>query len=85
MTQQIVVKKPLYCRNECGTEITFDNRKSKSGRYIPISVQSGLPHQCPKSPYAQKQQQEPRVNEDILSEVLYEIQQLRKEIRDLVK
>ena len=42
----------FYCRYKCGTEITFDKRKSKSGRPIPIEVNSGLPHECAKSPYA---------------------------------
>jgi hypothetical protein len=45
-----------YCQK---VELTFDNaHKSKSGRLIPLDKQSGLPHQCSESPYAQKQQQQ---------------------------
>ena len=50
-------RKPIYCRNNCGIEICFDSRKSKSGKSIPIDKSSGLPHQCPKSQYAQQQQE----------------------------
>lgn len=51
--QQIVVKKPIYCRNEgCHVEIEFDpNRKSKSGRLIPIEKSSGVGHNCKFSAY----------------------------------
>lgn len=48
----------IYCRNNCGVEIGFDSRKSKSGKSIPIEIGSGLPHQCPKSPYVLQQKQE---------------------------
>jgi hypothetical protein len=90
-------RRAIYCRNNCGTEITFDNRKSKSGRSIPIDAGSGLPHQCPRSSYAQRQQpseqkgeviassseqpKEPTVTE-LLHELLYDIAELRKEIKE---
>jgi hypothetical protein len=101
MTQQTYVtkvsKKPIYCRNECGTEITFDSRKSKSGKSIPIDVGSGLSHQCPKSAYAlshntsasstgpngQEQEIEQEIKQDILNEILYQISELRKEVKEL--
>jgi hypothetical protein len=35
------------CNKGCGQEIYFDaNNKSQSGKYIPLSKDTGLPHQC---------------------------------------
>jgi hypothetical protein len=35
------------CRKGCGQEIYFDaNNKSQSGEWIPLSKDTGLPHQC---------------------------------------
>jgi hypothetical protein len=41
----------IYCRNNCGAKITFDDDvTSKNGRKIPLQ-ENGLPHKCPNSPY----------------------------------
>jgi hypothetical protein len=46
-----------YCRNGCGVQLKFDPyRKSPSGKMIPLEAHTGEPHQCPKSQYALKQQ-----------------------------
>ena len=43
-TQQI---RYHQCNKGCGQEIYFDaNNKSQSGKYIPLSKDTGLPHQC---------------------------------------
>jgi hypothetical protein len=35
------------CNKGCGQEIYFDaNNKSQSGKWIPLSKDTGLPHQC---------------------------------------
>jgi hypothetical protein len=35
------------CNKGCGQEIYFDaNSKSQSGKWIPLSKDTGLPHQC---------------------------------------
>ena len=35
------------CNKGCGSEIYFDaNNKSQSGKFIPLSKETGLPHQC---------------------------------------
>jgi hypothetical protein len=35
------------CNKGCGQEIYFDaNNKSQSGKFIPLSKDTGLPHQC---------------------------------------
>ena len=37
----------LQCNKGCGQEIYFDaNNKSQSGKWIPLSRETGLPHQC---------------------------------------
>jgi hypothetical protein len=37
----------LQCNKGCGQEIYFDvNSKSQSGKFIPLSKETGLPHQC---------------------------------------
>ena len=47
------------CRNGCGKELTWDkSRKSESGKMIPIEKATNEPHNCPKSPYNQKQSQD---------------------------
>ena len=44
------------CRNGCGKELTWDKtRKSDGGKMIPIEKATNEPHNCPKSPYNQKQ------------------------------
>lgn len=87
MTQQVMIeRKPLYCRNNCGIEITFiPGMKSKSGKMIPVQKSNGLAHQCPNSPYAlQHRGQQPKHNgeskpvtkqpeEDIVFDLLMEI------------
>jgi hypothetical protein len=46
------------CNNGCGTELKWDkSRTSDSGKMIPIEVSTNEPHNCPKSPYNQKQNQ----------------------------
>ena len=40
------------CQYGCGTELKWDKqRKSESGKMIPIEVSTNEPHNCPKSPY----------------------------------
>ena len=40
-------KRYLQCSKGCGGEIYFDvNTKTKTGKWIPISKVTGLPHQC---------------------------------------
>jgi hypothetical protein len=35
------------CNKGCGQEIYFDeNRKSQSGKFIPLDKETGQPHQC---------------------------------------
>jgi hypothetical protein len=42
---------PTYCKWCHKVEITFDqNRKSKSGKLIPIEKASGLSHECESRP-----------------------------------
>jgi hypothetical protein len=37
------------CSKGCGQEIYFDaSNKSQSGKWIPLSKDTGLPHQCPQ-------------------------------------
>jgi hypothetical protein len=48
-SQQQQPKQRRYhqCSKGCGQEIYFDaNNKSQSGKYIPLSKDTGLPHQC---------------------------------------
>ena len=43
-TQQ---RRYLQCNKGCGSEIYFDaNNKSQSGKWIPLSKDTGQPHQC---------------------------------------
>jgi hypothetical protein len=45
-------KKPLVCKYCNVVQIEFDvNRKSKSGKLLPIEVASGIPHSCPQNPW----------------------------------
>jgi hypothetical protein len=45
--QQQTQKRYYQCRKGCGQEIYFDtNNKSQSGKWIPLSKDTGLPHQC---------------------------------------
>ena len=47
------------CQYGCGKELTWDkSRKSESGKMIPIEKATNEPHNCPKSPYNQKQNQD---------------------------
>ena len=47
------------CQYGCGKELTWDkSRKSESGKMIPIEKATNEPHNCPKSPYNQKQSQD---------------------------
>ncbi|MFL6399935.1 MAG: hypothetical protein ACJ72J_10210 [Nitrososphaeraceae archaeon] len=42
-------RKAIYqCHKGCGQEIYFDanHSKSQSGKWIPLSKDTGLPHQC---------------------------------------
>jgi hypothetical protein len=40
-------KRYLQYNKGCGNEVYFDaNSKSQSGKYIPLSKDTGLPHQC---------------------------------------
>ena len=87
-------RKPIYCHHNCGTEIIFDSRKSKSGKSIPVDASSGLPHQCKYLNFAKQQQQvttpkeevkrEPTITE-LLNEILFNIHELQKEIQELRK
>src|ERR1051326_5248811 len=37
----------LQCNKGCGEEIYFDqNKRTESGKWIPLDKQTGLPHQC---------------------------------------
>ena len=43
------------CQYGCGKELTWDrNRKSDTGKMIPIEKATNEPHNCPKSPYNMK-------------------------------
>jgi hypothetical protein len=45
--QQTQQRRYCQCNKGCGQEIYFDaNNKSQSGKYIPLSKETGLPHQC---------------------------------------
>jgi hypothetical protein len=47
--QEQIQKQRLYhqCNKGCRNEIYFDaNNKSQSGKWIPLSKDTGLPHQC---------------------------------------
>jgi hypothetical protein len=45
--QQHQEKRYFQCNKGCGQEIYFDtNNKSQSGKFIPLSKETGLPHQC---------------------------------------
>jgi hypothetical protein len=45
--QQSQQRRYLQCNKGCGSEIYFDaNNKSPSGKYIPLSKDTGLPYQC---------------------------------------
>ena len=47
----------IYCRNDCGAEITFRNNAiSKYGKKIPIQ-ENGLPHNCPNSYFHKKRRE----------------------------
>jgi hypothetical protein len=44
-TQQL--RRYHQCNKDCGQEIYFDaNNKSRSGKWIPLDIDIGLPHQC---------------------------------------
>jgi hypothetical protein len=46
-SQQMQQRRYLQCNKGCGQEIYFDaNNKSQSGKWIPLSKETGLPHQC---------------------------------------
>jgi hypothetical protein len=46
-SQQMQQRSYLQCNKGCGQEIYFDaNNKSQSGKWIPLSKETGLPHQC---------------------------------------
>jgi hypothetical protein len=46
-SQQMQQRRYLQCNKDCGQEIYFDaNNKSQSGKWIPLSKETGLPHQC---------------------------------------
>jgi hypothetical protein len=46
----------IYCRNECGARITFnDYAISKNGKKIPLQ-ENGLPHNCPNSYFNKRQE-----------------------------
>jgi hypothetical protein len=46
--QQQTEKRYHQCRKGCGQEIYFDanHSKSQSGKWIPLTRDTGLPHQC---------------------------------------
>ncbi len=45
--QQQQQRRYHQCNKGCGQEIYFDvNNKSQSGKWIPLSKDTGLPHQC---------------------------------------
>jgi hypothetical protein len=45
--QQTLQRRYHQCNKGCGNEIYFDPfNKSQSGKYIPLSKETGLPHQC---------------------------------------
>ena len=48
--QQTTEERRYYqCNKGCSQEIYFDaNNKSQSGKFIPLSKDTGLPHQCPQ-------------------------------------
>jgi hypothetical protein len=46
-SQQQTQRRYHTCNKGCGKEIYFDaNNKSQSGKYIPLSKDTELPHQC---------------------------------------
>jgi hypothetical protein len=45
--EQTQQKRYYQCNKGCGQEIYFDaSNKSQSGKFIPLSKDTGLPHQC---------------------------------------
>ena len=45
--QQTQQRRYYQCNKGCGQEIYFDaNNKSQSGKWIPLSKDTGQPHQC---------------------------------------
>ena len=45
------------CQFGCGTELIWDkNRKSDSGKMIPLEQSTNEPHNCPNSPYNKKRE-----------------------------
>jgi hypothetical protein len=45
--QQPRQKRYYDCRKGCGQSIYFDeNQRTQSGKWIPLSKDTGLPHQC---------------------------------------
>lgn len=42
----------MPCNRDCGTDIYFDDDKlSKTGKKIPLDVDTDEPHDCPNSSY----------------------------------
>jgi hypothetical protein len=45
--QPPIQRRYYQCRKGCGQEIYFDaNNRSQSGKWIPLSKDTGQPHQC---------------------------------------
>lgn len=73
MTQVIEhTKNTLLCKYCNQVAIEFDvNRKSKSGKLLPIEVASGVPHSCPQNPYNQQKKQTDVVSVQQTKETVY--------------
>lgn len=80
------------CRNGCGIDIYFDaQRKSASGKSIPLEmrngVKSGEPHNCPNSPFNQKNKKSATFGgksmQDAVQDCLAGIEALKKRVDNL--
>jgi hypothetical protein len=81
-------RKPLLCKYCKQVEITFSKCKvSKTGKPIPLNANSLEPHNCAQNPYNQSQlqqaQQQPQQANDLLHEILYKMEVLQAQIKEL--
>lgn len=79
-------QKAYQCRNGCGTEIYFDNnRKSESGKAIPLEKETGNPHNCPNSSYNKNKPGggQGGVSPEKIAEIMAKLEQHEKRITEL--
>lgn len=88
-----MTKSPNMPCRLCDEEIYFDdNVLSQSGKKIPLESKNNEKHDCPNSPYKQKQQQKPKdTSKQVrpqgvpldLTEINVQLQDIRNELREI--